>query len=304
MPKAVDNERRMLRYLALGQRNFGLHPMTPARRVDWEFYVILRGPAAPIFHEHERPPLRTRTLWVLGPESRHGWIGDKRQPCQIAAFQFAFLPAPLCDLVTPRGALAVPLTAAQVREIEGYARELQPHFAQPTSFSEIVAHRVMLQLSLVALAGREPVRLKPLHRAAQLKVAQAIEWYEHRLPERPSLKLVAEAIHVSPSYLRRLFWEVKKQRPKAVLRALQMERVVQRLTASASRLDEIAADCGFATASELCRAFKARFKLPPSLWRKNQLPLYQEPKATRGAAAVARPDTPTHRKLKKYIRFT
>ncbi len=293
----------MLRYLALGERNFGLHPMTLARRVDWEFYVILKGRAAPVFDTGENPPLRTRVMWVFDPTHRHGWSGEKRSPCRIAAFQFAMLPEPLCAVVQRTGALAIPLTPAEVRAIEGWARELQPHFKEPNAFSELVAHRVMLQLSLIALEREQPVRIRPAHRTAQYKVTQAVEWYEGHMHEQPSLKMVADAVHVSPSYLRRLFWSVRKQRPKAVLRNMQLDRVVRRLSTSEARLDTIAAECGFANASELCRAFKAHFKVPPSTWRRNTLPLYKEPKETRGSAAVGRPNTEVHKKLGKYIRF-
>src|SRR5580698_8389430 len=121
----------MLRYLALGLRDYGIHPMVPSRRVDWEFYVILRGQAAPTFEAEKSPRLRTRTMWVFAPENMHGWMGIRGRPCKIAAFQFAFLPDLLAERTRRAGALAVPLTPAQTREIETIALELQPHFDQP-----------------------------------------------------------------------------------------------------------------------------------------------------------------------------
>ena len=78
----------------------------------------------------------------------------------------------------------------------------------------------------------------------------------------------------------------------------------QALSLSSDGLDQVAADCGFASASELCRAFKAQFHLPPAVWRKNLVPPYQEPKAQRGETAKSRPDSSIHRKLGKYFRLT
>ena len=41
-----------------------------------------------------------------------------------------------------------------------------------------------------------------------------------RICENPPVKLIANAVHISPSYLRRLCWEVRKQSPKSLLRRL------------------------------------------------------------------------------------
>jgi AraC family transcriptional regulator len=294
----------MLRYLALGLRDFGTHPMVPSRRVDWEFYSVLEGRCAPFFTEGEKPRLCTRTLWVLPPENLHGWTGERGRPCKVASFQFAFLPEQLCARARAAGVLAVPISARQARDIESWALELQPHFHEPTSFSDLHYHRVMLQLSLIALHAGPAAQAHPYHKLAQEKVVAAERWYAEHLPESPAVKQVADAVHVSPSHLRRLFREVKHEGPKALLKRVQMERVVRQLSLTSDGLEKIAADCGFASASELCRAFKARFRLPPAVWRKNLTPPYQEPKAKRGEAAKTRPDSPVHRRLGKYVRFT
>lgn len=200
--------------------------------------------------------------------------------------------------------LAVPITAREAREIGSWALELQPHFNEPTSLSELHYHRVMLQLSLIALHSGPAAQIHPYHKPKLEKVVAAQSWFSDHLVENPTVKMVAAAVHVSPSYLRRLFWEVKKQGPKSLLRRVQMERVVQQLSRSSDGLEKVAADCGFASASELCRAFKAQFHLPPAVWRRNLTPPYQEPKARRGEAAKTRPDSAVHRKLGKYVRFT
>ena len=293
----------MLRYLALGIRDFDLHPMVPARRVDWEFYTVLDGRAAPTFVEDEKVQLATRTMWVFPPENVHGWIGEPHRPCKIAAFQFAYLPDKLCEIARKTGALAVPLTPRQAIVIEGYALELQPHFNEPTSLSDLYYQRVMLQLSMIALQTMPLQEVQTYHKMAQDKVTNALCWYEAHVRENPSVKIVAQATHISPSYLRRLFWEVHKQSPKSMLKQLQLQRVVRRLSMSRDSLEQIAEDCGFASASELCRAFKAHFKIPPTIWRKNLPPPLQIPNATRGEAAKIRPNWMI-RKMNKYLKFT
>lgn len=278
--------------------------MALSRRVDWEFYAILQGRAAPVFERSEPTELRSRVLWVFAPEDLHGWIGEKNAPCRIAAFQFAFLPDQLCALTRKSRALSVPLTSRQVRQIESWVRELQPHHDEPNSISDLVAHRVMLELSLLALSAHQPDRIQTMRRVAHAKVQQALNWYGARIRENPSVTDVAAAVHVSPSYLRRLFLDVREQSPKQAFRNVQLEHVVKRITTSTARLEDVASECGFSSASELCRAFKAHFRVPPAMWRKSQLPLYREPRAKHGQAAIVRPDTPEHAKLRKYIRFT
>lgn len=278
--------------------------MVLSRRIDWEFYIVLKGRCAPVLNDDDRPELLTRTLWVLPPENLHGWIGARGRPCRVAAFQFPFLPPLLCELARKRGILAVPLTSVQTREIEGFARELQPHFERPNSLSELHSHRVMIQLSLIALKATPAERVHPFHKQDQEKVDDALRWFSGRLAENPSVSRIAAAVHISPGYLRRLFQKVRNQSPKRLLRRIQLERVVECMGRTSANLDQIAAECGFATASELCRAFKAQFRVPPAVWRKNMLPRFRAPRATSGEAAKVRPNTPVHRKLGKYVRLT
>lgn len=293
----------MLRYLALGLRDFGIHPMVPMRRVDWEFYVVLEGRAGPTFVEGEKARMPTRTMWVFPPENVHGWSGEPHRPCKIAAFQFAYLPEQLCKSTRESGALAIPLTTRQVQRIESLALEMQPHFNEPNSLSELFFQRAMLDLSLIALQSVPSMKLHTYHKLIQDKVANALEWYKAHLPENPSVKAVAQAVHISPSYLRRLFWEVHKQSPKSMLKQLQMQRVTDRLSLSNDSLEVISDATGYASASELCRAFKAHFKIPPTIWRKNLPPPFQTPRAVKGSAAKVRPDKITARKLQKYLKL-
>jgi len=227
----------VLRYLAFGLRDFAIHPMVPSLRVDREFYIVLEGRCAPFFTEEERPRLRTRMLWVLPPDNMHGWTGERGRPCKIAAFQFAFIPGQLCERARQAGVLAVPIAAREAREIGSRALELQAHFNEPTSLGELLYHRVMPQLSLIALRSGPAAQIHPYRKLNLEKVVAARRRYSDHLVENPTVKMVAAAVHISPSYLRRLFREVKKQGPESLLRRVQTERVAQQLGRSSDGLD-------------------------------------------------------------------
>ena len=112
------------------------------------------------------------------------------------------------------------------------------------------------------------IRVRQKLISALEKVDSALAWHAVHLAANPSMKQVAAAIHVSPSHLRRLFWQVRASSPKAAFQKARLERAQEIMTRSALTLDEVARLCGFASASHLCRDYKAVHKITPTFWRK------------------------------------
>ena len=62
-----------------------------------------------------------------------------------------------------------------------------------------------------------------------------------------------------------------------------MERAMELLSNMKIKLETVAKQCGFSSASNFCRAFKARKGASPTRWRRETLIRYRIPKAGRAS---------------------
>lgn len=271
----------MLRYLGVGPRQFGLYPLKPIARMNWEFFAVLRGRVAPLTDGATPKPLTGETLWVTAPGSAHTWAGDGPRRAHIAVFHFGSVPAPLEAAVRIHGQLAVHLTPNELRRVAVLARELQGDYKQPTRLSNLVYEAALLELSLLVLRKLPDGKAPPIADQAERTVAAAIAWYADHVRTNPSTVEVARTVHVSPSTLRRLFHRVRGERPARVFSRIQLEKGMRLMTETNLKLEGIAEECGFTSTSDFCRAFKAFTQVTPTVWRQTILP---PPRAAREAA--------------------
>jgi AraC-like DNA-binding protein len=271
----------MLRYLGIGPRQFGLYPLKPLARMNWEFFAVVRGRCAPLL-AGKRPPLATRMLWVTAPGRAHTWAGDGARRAEIAVFHFGSVPAALETIVRerPGGQLALALKPAECRRIEALARRLQDDFKQPSRLSPLVFQAALLELALLALRKLPLGKSGPPAAHAERAVERAMAWFAERVRENPAIAAVAREVHVSPSTLRRLFRRVRGEQPVRAFRRLQVEHGMRLMTETDLKLDGIAEECGFTSTSDFCRAFKAFTQVTPAKWRQTILP---PPRAAREA---------------------
>ena len=258
----------MLRYLSFGATDYRSNIVGVGRRVHWEFVAVARGAVAPVLGDGVRP-FRRRTLWVFPPSTAHGWISEGS--CVRACFHFGFVPAPLESWALAKGFHEAPLSSAGARRILALARDLAPHHARPTGVSLLHFHRALIELSLLALDNVPAAVLPRPEDAAVLRVEAALAWYAEHLAEAPTTAAVARQAHVSVSHLRRLFWQVRRANPHRVLREIRMQRAMEQMTLTTDKLAAIAARCGFGSAADFSRAFRARHDTGPAAWRRGQL---------------------------------
>ena len=261
----------MLRYLGFGPRQFGLYPLRSIARVNWEFFAVVKGHCAPVIAGESQPPLRERTLWVFPPGSAHTWAGDGRRHAHVAVFHFGTVPPLLEAAAREKGGLAVTLSPPESRRLLALAQALQPDFDQPSRCSNLVFQGALIELAVLILRklpnGRTPLPAGNAERT----VAGATAWFAERLRANPSIEEIARQFHVSPSTLRRFFRQTMKESPARVFRRLQVEHGMRLMTETKLKLDAIAEDCGFTSASDFCRAFKSHTHVSPNTWRRTLL---------------------------------
>lgn len=268
----------MLRYFARGPVSWK-NGMRCNTRTNWEFYVVTDGECGVRFVDRQRPQFREKTLWLFAPECSHGWASHRGEKYQRLSMHFGTVPFPLDDLVRQNGGwLEKKLTDADLARLIAIADVLEPAFRQPTYTSPLIFQRQLADLALLLIEGREISHLPPaLTDLAHFKIERALSWYVEHLSHNPSLKQVAAIIHISPSHLRRLFWQTRKTNPKSVFRRLRLDRAKELMSRSAHTLEEVAQHCGYSSASHLCRDCLAVHGFSPTTWRKKLINRFDHP---------------------------
>lgn len=268
----------MLRYFANGRVHWKGR-MRCNTRTNWEFYAVTEGRCAVTFRDNDRVELQERTFWLFAPECPHAWHDDTRRSYRRLVLHFSSVPHPLDEIVRARGGwISRPLSNGDVHRLEAIARELEPHFCHPVVASPLHYQRHLMDLALLLLDGdkqaAEPLTLTDV---ASFRVERALSWYADHLQRHPTVKEVADAIHVSPSHLRRLFAEVRRASPKDLFRRVRLEKAQDLLGRTSLTLDEIARTCGYTNASHFCREYKTAHHFTPSTWRRRLIDRFVRP---------------------------
>lgn len=259
----------MLRYLGLGTRPLGDYPMPTHKRVNWEFLAVVRGKLAPFFSmTAPQTKAAADTLWLFPPHFAHGWVGEPAKKCEVVVIHFHSVPDAVAQCAAEHGYLAVQLTAADKRFLLRLGKNLKTHYWRPTLESDIHTQRALMELSLLILRDYSE-RRQPLRRGKSAsKVAAAENWLRQHLADRPSIAHAARVTGISTSQLHRLFRKVRKESPQGALTRLRLDRAMELMAGSSAKLHAIAAECGFSSASNLCRSFRDFKGYSPTTWRK------------------------------------
>lgn len=267
----------MLRYFANGAIRWK-EPMRCNTRTNWEFYAVIKGHCAPARRDGQKPALQQKTLWVFAPECSHAWIDDRRNKYHRISMHFGSVPYPLDEIVRQHGGcLERPLNDADIARLEAIAAEIEPHYQRPNQLSTLHFEGRLMDLSLMMLAGNESVQLSALPDLANFKVESALTWYAVNLARGPTVKEVADAVHVSTSHLRRLFWQVRRASPKTAFQRIRLEKAQDLMSRTALTLEDVARLCGYTGSSHFCREYRAFHNFTPTYWRKKLIDRFNKP---------------------------
>jgi AraC family transcriptional regulator len=285
-----DHGAMILRYLAYGERWYGDRPLPPTPRVTWELEAVIAGTCGPWLAGPaggDESPLRRRCLWVFPAGHTHGWRGTPGLTCRVAVIQFHEVPEALRRALAESAApfLEVNLRPGDARRFLHIIRALEPDYLRPNALTPLRVERAALDITLLVLerlaAGASPTPASAGGAAPQAppstagseaarRVAQALSWYSENLDAGPGVAAMAQAIHVSPAHLRRLFAQARAGAPLDRMRQLQLSRARQWLRDTDVPLKQIAAACGFRSPVVFSRVFRQLVGQPPAAWRRTQ----------------------------------
>jgi AraC-like DNA-binding protein len=257
----------MLRYLLSGPRNYKTFPDVLAKRLNWEFFAVIKGSLRPDFTDQRIKSPKNSNFWIIPPGIEYIWHAET-EICQRAVLHFAYTPGILAEEIKDKGIIALQLSKPELRRVQAIARRLMEHFRKPNQFSTLAIEHAVIELTML---GLKDVKLRPQSTLVNLnheRVERAIAWYSEHMHSQPSLEQVAATVHISPSHMRKLFYETMQSSPKTVFIEIKLQRVCDLLAMTSMTLDQIAYQCGFRNAVDLCRVFKKMRKISPGAWRK------------------------------------
>lgn len=247
-------------------------------RTNWEFYAVIQGRCAAKLHDGDKPAYKEKTLWVFSPECSHAWQDDRRSKYHRIVFHFGSAPYPLDEIVRRNGGwLERKLSDADITRLEALAAAVEPHYLNPNQLSTLHFEGRLMDLALLALEGSDAAQLAPLPDLANFKVESALSWYTEHLTRNPSVKEIADAVHVSTSHLRRLFWQVRRTSPKTAFQRVRLDRAQELMSRTAMTLEDVARHCGYNSSSHFCREYRAVHHFTPTHWRKKLVDRFNKP---------------------------
>jgi AraC family transcriptional regulator len=126
----------------------------------------------------------------------------------------------------------------------------------------------------------------------QERVLRALVSLERDIDREPRLEDLARGAHLSPFHFHRVFSAVVGESPVEYVRRLRLERAAHELRQSTRQVQHVAREAGYGSHEAFTRAFRARFGVAPSAFRRlaeEALPRGDGGAARRGRVEVLRP---------------
>ncbi|WPJ96459.1 AraC family transcriptional regulator [Coraliomargarita algicola] len=255
-----------LRYLAYGERRYGIQPIFGKMRNLWEFEFILSGDARPSDVQIPRVATSQARLYISHPHSEHGWTDDSDGVSEVFVLHFFDIPEELQDRIEATKPLIIELSPNALVRYTSHFENIKNSVSQNDALTSLSINSFLLDLTELALKHTPhfPLRTDPLD-----KVDRALHWFQENLGRSPSVADAASAVGVSAAHLRRMFAEAKRPSPKSELARLQME-AAQRSLLEGWPQKAIANYLGFSEPSTFARAFKELCGQAPGIWLQEQ----------------------------------
>ena len=121
-------------------------------------------------------------------------------------------------------------------------------------------------------SGRSGEEIKPetLQLGTRVYTAEAIHYLETHFREKIRIQDLAHEIGISRSYLTQQVKEAIGISPRTLLINIRMEHAARYLTSSNDPIQLVALECGYEDALAFSKAFKARYGMSPSEYRKKK----------------------------------
>ena len=102
---------------------------------------------------------------------------------------------------------------------------------------------------------------------ALLHLKEATDFMDQQFIKNPSLKEIADQVHLSPNHFHRLFTQAFGVTPHTYMLSLRMNLAKERLTYSSDRIKQIATEVGYENPFQFSKMFKRHVGMSPKAYR-------------------------------------
>ena len=243
------------------------NPDVMQKRLNWEIFAVFSGRCDPPFEPRRKSLMKDPNFWIIPPGLPYRWTSETVK-CVRAAMHFAYVSPLVETAARKRGYLCCRLSDQELSSVRKLAERCAAEFRKPSQLSSMVYELALLEFSLMALSRQDVRRQFTLPNIARERTESAMAYYQHHMAESLTLEQVASEMHVSQGHLRRHFYEVMHCSPKAAFTRLRLQRAKELLSTGSQTLDSVAEECGFGSATDLCRCFRKAFGVTPDIWRR------------------------------------
>jgi AraC family transcriptional regulator len=106
-------------------------------------------------------------------------------------------------------------------------------------------------------------------RLTRNEISKVVEFMEANIAENITLERIATLVGLSPRHFRRLFRASTGVGPNEMFTNMRLERAARDLRHSQRNVTEISLDCGFSQPQHLATAFRRKFGLTPTEFRRS-----------------------------------
>ena len=216
-----------------------------------EVVLMLSGDGV-LHQDGIRRPYRSGTAIIYQPTGQH-WIVQHRQGRHLCLGIVSVTAELLCPGIQAIPPSLEPVTGMLVRELAGPATQ----------------ERLDLLAGLVAahLVQAAPTAPAAPPGSSANHLAQADALLRAHLDRPLGAGELADALFISPGYLRQIFRRTYGHGPMHRLLELRIAHAKQLLADGAMPVNEVAGRCGFASPFHFSRVFHRFAGIPPSKWR-------------------------------------
>lgn len=148
---------------------------------------------------------------------------------------------------------------------------LRTEFAREDELSNLYLESWAIQTLVLLHRSSDQLPLPSQTRLGKSEISRVIEFMEENVGIDIRLDRLAELVDVSPRHLRRMFLAATGVGPSEMLTNMRLERAARDLRYSRKNITDISLDCGFSQPQHLATAFRRKFGMTPTAFRRSAL---------------------------------
>ncbi|MEM9057370.1 MAG: AraC family transcriptional regulator [Pseudomonadota bacterium] len=247
-----------------------------------DYLMAFPRTAVTIRHASMRAPIvadpNTVTLYNRGQEYERGQVSDYGDRCDWIAFAPEAVAEAMADrgvtrpgdpvrLFTTAYGRSSPRVYAAVRRLVVYLRSSPVPDGVAVEELSLALLRRVLEQALPARTGRGRSRRAATSSRHRRLVQRVCELLATRYAEPVTLQSIADAAHVSPHHLSRVFRDTTGMTMFQYLRQLRLRSALEPLEQKTTDLAAVGMSVGFCDHSHFTKHFRRAFAVPPSTFR-------------------------------------